>query len=138
MKNQQLTKQDWWAALVEECHATYDQKTYESKMTIVEMWHMIGTRIIEDIPKFEAMGIEEGKVSALVANHADLGIRSVQRAIQFARKYKSVEKLPGGQYKQSWHKVCNELLPAPREKDEEEQKECSHKFMCIKCKKMME
>lgn len=110
-----VESQEWFQGMVEECKATVVESVFRSRWALIEGWHAVGKRVIEERENIAKTSIgEEGVVSRL--SHATgIGKRSIWRAIQFATRFPDLDAVPGGK-NLSWSKVCNELLPDHREK----------------------
>jgi hypothetical protein len=94
--------------MVEECESIIVEFVFNSKWSLIEGYHSLGKRILEEKKNFEKAGIKD--VASRVATSMGRNVRTIERAVQFAEKYPDLDKLPGGKAI-SWHYVCNELLP---------------------------
>jgi hypothetical protein len=106
----QLISEDWFNALAEECDAIYTETIHISRWVKIQGYHMLGQRLLEDMPRFEAVGITQSQAVQCVAQSIGKSKRSMYYAIQFARKFPDINQLPEGK-NISWHKICNEVLP---------------------------
>lgn len=106
---------DWYNALIEECKAIITETEFTARWALVEGYHHLGKRIASD-PEF--VKFSKGNNSSLqrVANSLGKSPRLIYYAVQFAEKYPSLDKVPGGKAV-SWRDVCHKLLPAPKAKD---------------------
>lgn len=105
-----IENQEWYTALIEECHAIITEAVFNSRWALVEGYHMLGKRILEENNSFERGKIYGKEITKRVSQSLGKSVRTVEKAIQFARSYPSLDALPGGK-NVSWNKVCNELLP---------------------------
>src|SRR3990167_3129026 len=107
----EITKNEWYEALVEECKAIITEAVFTSRWALVEGYWELGKRIREDSDKepitklLQRVGVDIGK------SHSTLWY-----AVQFYDKFPDIQKLPDGK-NISWRKVI-ELLPAPKEEKE--------------------
>ena len=103
----EITKNEWYEALVEECKAIITEAVFTSRWALVEGYWELGKRIREDSDKMpitkllQRVGVDIGK------SHSTLWY-----AVQFYDKFPKLDTLPGGK-NVSWRKVI-ELLPAPK------------------------
>ena len=115
----EITEQNWFNALVEECQATLTESVFNSRWSLVEGYHHIGKRILEDVDKFK----DDKEAVKRVATALQKSTRTIYQAVQFARKYPDLSTLPEGK-NISWHKITNNLLPEHKEKEEKEVELC--------------
>ena len=115
-----IENEDWYIALVDECSAIISEAMETSRWALVDGYHQLGKRVLEDKANFKKAGIDDGGVTQRVALSLGKSTRTIQQAVQFATKYPNVEDIPGGKGI-TWHKVCNTLLIG-----KELDKECSH------------
>jgi hypothetical protein len=119
--NVEFTTQDWYRALIEECDALISENVFAARWLVLQMYHELGKRIIQEEENFNKAGLSGSDIVQRVADSLGKSRRTVQYAIQFAKKYEDINQLPGGK-NISWHKVCNKLL-AGKSLDEK----CYHK-----------
>jgi hypothetical protein len=86
--------------LAEEIRQIWVEKGFDSRMTVIEMYHEIGKLILSqrdaNIQSLSVLsGIQE---------------RQLQRAVQFAKKFPDLALLPEGK-NISWHSIVNKYLP---------------------------
>jgi len=128
-----LEHEQWYQSMIEECKAALTEGMFGARWIIIETYHNIGKRILEEEQNFTKAGYL--KMSQRVSDSLGKSQRTIEQAIQFARKFPDLEALPAGK-NVSWHKICTELLPEPKEKETTE--ECKHLFICQKCGKKYE
>ena len=99
--------------LAEEIKQIWVEKSFDSRWTLIEMYHTIGTMIASQ------RDVNIQTLSSLSGVHE----RNLQRAVQFAKKFPSLELLPDGK-NVSWHAIVNKYLPehslTPTEKSDAE------------------
>lgn len=114
-----MPNEEWFQALVEECDAIITEHVHNSRWTIVEGYHLLGKRILEDADKFE----NDKEIVATVAKALNKSTRTIYQSIQFVRKFPDITSLPEGK-NISWHKIVNDVLPEPKEKKPHEPDKC--------------
>ena len=105
-----LQSQDWYQALIEDCAAVIVEGVFQSRWILIETYHLLGRRLLQEYDNFERAGIYGDHIIEMVADDLGKSERTIYRAVQFARKYPDLNTLPGGK-NISWNKICNELLP---------------------------
>ena len=95
--------------LLQECREIIVEHEFMSHWTLIEGYHALGKRIIED--KVDTVTVTQ------LSKDLNRNERTIQRAIQFARKYPDLNTLPEGK-NTSWHKIVNKYLPETTEKKE--------------------
>lgn len=103
-------KQGWYEQLVEECKAILIEGEFTARWEVVETYHKVGVRVLEENSNFEREKIYGKKIVQRVAESLGKSERTLDYAIQFATMYPSLHNLPFGKAV-SWHRICNELLP---------------------------
>jgi hypothetical protein len=109
-----LTEKHWYNTLIEDCKDIITEKGFESRWALIECYHLLGTRILEDYPKFEQKKIYGEKVCDTVARSLNKSERTVQRAVAFAKKFPSLSYFKEGK-NITWKSICDKYLPAPKE-----------------------
>ena len=91
---------DHYVQLVEDCKAIIVECEFTSRWALVEGYHLLGQRISED---------EDVSLTQL-AKDINKSLRTVQRAVQFFKKYPDLNLLPEGK-NTSWTQISNKYLP---------------------------
>lgn len=108
-----LEQEEWYQALIEDCQAIITEAVFTSRWTLIEGYHKLGKRILEDYKEFKKIGItKEKEIRSHVTKDLKQSDRTIRRAIQFVRKYPNLSTLPEGK-NISWRKICNKYLPQP-------------------------
>ena len=118
-----LVVQDWYQALVEECDAIVTETVFLARWQLIEGYHKLGSRILEDYKNFERQNVYGKDIVQCIARSTGKSKRTIYYAIQFASKYKDINELPEGK-NISWYKVCTKLLPETNKED----LGCSHLY----------
>ena len=108
-----LNNEDWFEALITDCKATLDKAVFNSRQELIIGYHEVGIRILEENERFEKAGLSGAQIIATVAQGANKSSRTIYQAVQFARKFPDLDKLPLGK-NISWHKIVNDYLPEPK------------------------
>ncbi len=108
-----LESEEWYQALIEECQAIITESVFTSRWTLIEGYHMLGKRIPEENANFRKAKVYGKKITQRVATSLNKSQRTIEQAIQFAKKYPELDELPEGK-NISWHKICNYYLPQPK------------------------
>ena len=109
-----ITQEEWYTAFMEECRAIVVEGEFTARWALVECYHQLGKRILEENHNFERRKIYGDEIATRVSQSIERSKRTVERAVHFAKKYPSLDDVPGGKA-MSWRRVCNELLPAPKD-----------------------
>ena len=131
-----MKKDDWYQRLISECQDIIVEHSFASRWAVVEGYHTLGKRILEEHDNFERAGYGE-RIAARVSESLGKHPRSIERAIQFARKFPELSLLKEGK-DISWHVICQKYLPAPKEDKETKAKACKYQEAIgdtIVCKK---
>src|SRR3990167_3435036 len=92
---------------IEEIKTILVEGVFASNWSRIQCYHEIRKRILEEEDVSKAMSIVTDAIP-------QLSDRTLQRCVQFVKKYPSLDNLPEGKAI-SWAKVCNKYLPAPKE-----------------------
>ena len=105
---------DWYQSLIDDCNSIIIEAEYISRWALVEGYHLLGLRILQDEPKIVQGGSTLRKTLQHVANLINRKERTLYNAVKFAKKYPDLALLPEGK-DTSWHKICNDYLPEHKE-----------------------
>lgn len=104
-----LINQDWYKSLIEECEAIIVEKEFEHRISLIEGYHQLGTRILQDADKFE-LGTEQAVQEVALAIKKSR--RTIMYAVKFAREYPALNMLNEGK-NVSWTKIVRNYLTEP-------------------------
>ena len=110
----ELTKQEWFAALIDDCESIIVEAEFVSRWVLVEGYHALGTRILQEHHNFERRKIYGAKITQCIGESLNKSKSTIEKAIQFAKKYPDLTLLPEGK-NTSWFKICNKYLPVQKE-----------------------
>lgn len=116
--NEEITSGKWYDTMIEECRAIKVEHEFTSRWALVEGYHALGKRILEEHENFERSKIYGGEIVQRVAESLGMAKRSVWYAIQFVRKYPDLDTLPEGK-NVNWHKITQKYLPESPDGDKE-------------------
>jgi hypothetical protein len=120
-----LENRDWYTSLIEDVKSSIVEGEFTARWTLVEAYHLIGTRLLSETKNFAKAGLGGVDVCNTVARAIGKSPRTVYYAMAFAQKYPTLSDLPEGK-NTSWHKICAELLSIPGTEE---------KFVCDICRK---
>lgn len=103
---------NWYQNLLNDLHTIFVKHEFTARWAVVEGYHLVGKRILEDFDKFK--DIPNGEIVQRVAEGIGKKKSTIWYAIHFAKKYPSLDLLPEGK-NTSWHAICNKYLPEPAE-----------------------
>ena len=125
-----LENQDWYKALIQESEAIIVESGFNSRWALIEGYWRLGQRILEEKKNFEKASIQVKEITSRVSQSLGKSKRTIERAIQFHKKFPDLNKLPDGK-SISWHHVVNKYLP--EQKDNQKKVDiCKH--CLIHCK----
>lgn len=110
----ELVKEKWYESLIEDCKSIITETIFNSRWALVEGYHQLGKRILEENDNFERAKIYGEKITTGLSESLGTSTRTIERAILFAKKYPELDKVPEGK-NISWNKICNKYLPTPKE-----------------------
>lgn len=110
MTSTTILEQDWYQSLVDDCSSIIIEKEFESRFSLIEGYHELGSRILVDENKFD-YGIDEAinRISKSIGK----GRRTIYYAVKFAKTYPNLESLKIGK-NASWNKVLK-MITEPKE-----------------------
>jgi len=123
-----LEKENWYSSLIDDCKSIVVESSFNSRWFLIQGYHALGTRIVQDFENFERKEIYGKNIIAHVAESIGKSPSTIWRAVQFAKKYPDLNKLPEGK-DSSWHQICNKYLSEGNDKEVKE----TTKMKEIKC-----
>ncbi len=119
-----LATNKWFVSLIDDIHSAIVEGEFNARWTIVETYHAVGKRILEEEDNFNKAKIKD--IFAQVRNYLEqAGINksdsTLYRCVQFARQYPDLAMLKEGK-NVSWHAVCQKYLPLPKDMQTEKEK----------------
>jgi len=133
----ELVNTEWYNQLVEDCNSIITEAVYISRWALVEGYHNLGTRILEE-QNFERSKIYGEKIVQGLAFSLNMSSRIIWYAIQFAKKYPTLSEIPEGK-NITWNKIINMYLTTKKETDPTDIDytvrcpQCGLEYECPKC-----
>lgn len=103
----------WYQELVDDCHNIITEAVFQSRWALVEGYHNLGKRILEDYDNFERSNIYGEKIVQGLAESLNMSSRIIWYAMQFVQKYPDLSKVPEGK-NITWNKIITQYLPTPK------------------------
>ena len=107
--------QDWYENLIDDCKTIIVETEFTSRWSLVEGYHQVGSRILQENENFERSKIYGENIVQRIAQSLGKSKRTLNYAIQFAREYPDLALLPEGK-NVSWHHIVNKYLTTGEEK----------------------
>ncbi len=124
----------WYRVLLDDCQDIITEALHQSRWIMVEGYHNMGERILEEHDNFERAKIYGKKIVQDLALSLNMSSRTLQYAIQFAQKYPDLSEVPEGK-NITWTKIITKYLPETKETTINDLREnwiqcpnCNHKF----------
>ena len=109
-----ITEQ-WYTSLIDELQDIITETSFTSRWALVEGYHTVGTRILQENDNFERAKIYNEKILQRIAESLGKSERTLYYAVQFAKMYPDLNLLPEGK-NLSWRHVINKYLTDGTEK----------------------
>ena len=128
-----LLTTNFYSQLVEDCKVLIIEHTYRSKLEIIECYHSLGNRILQDNHNFERAKIYGDKIIERLSKDIGICERNIRRSINFAKAYPRLSDVISTANKEdgkaiSWNKIVKQLEGGTEQKSDEEW------ITCINCK----
>ena len=124
----ELVNTEWYQSLISDCHTIMTEAVFISRWALVEGYHNLGKRILEEHDNFERNKIYGKGIVQGLAESLNMSSRILWYAIQFVQKYPDLTTVPEGK-NITWNKIITKYLPGPKEKTEME----PYYVECPKC-----
>jgi len=112
----------WYETLIDECRQILTEHVFLSNWTLIEGYWSLGRRIDKDKHRLKRHAVTR------IAKDMGKSRRTIERAVQFYKKYPDLNLLPEGK-NTSWHRIVNKYLPETSGKTEKKEK----KVKCPNC-----
>ena len=110
----EITVEKWYSALVEDCHDIITEAVHQSHWILLEGYHNLGKRILEEHDNFERNKIYGEKIVQGLAESLNMSSRILWYAIQFVQKYPDLNEVPEGK-NITWNKIITKYLTTSKE-----------------------
>lgn len=107
-------QEEWYSSLVDECKSIITEAVFTSRWALVEGYHKLGGRILEDEPKLTQGGSTLRQTLQGLANLLNTSERTLYYAVQSVKKYPDLQTIPEGK-NITWNKLITKYLPQPKE-----------------------
>lgn len=105
----ELTSQEWYQSLVDECKSIITEAVFTSRWALVEGYHLLGERILSE-NNLDRKNIYGKKILQGLAESLGISERTLYYAVQFAEKYPKLDTVPEGK-NITWNKIITKYLP---------------------------
>lgn len=107
----ELEKNEWFNILIDDCVTIFGEKEFNARMELIESYHEIGSRILEELKDKERVEIYGDKIVAEVGKSIKKSRTTVYRMIKFAKLFPDLRAFLGGEDKRlSWSRIVREHL----------------------------
>ena len=111
----ELIETEWYSSLVSDCQGIMAEAVFISRWALVEGYHNLGKRILEEHNNFERNKIYGEKIVQGLADSLNMSSRILWYAIQFVQKYPDLNEVPEGK-NITWNKIMTKYLPTSKER----------------------
>ena len=107
--------ESWYSDLVDELQDIITEKRFEHTTALIECYHMVGTRILQENDNFERAKIYGQEILQHLAKSLNKSQRTLAYAVKFAKMYPKLNMLPEGK-NWTWNHIINKYLTDGTEK----------------------
>ena len=107
----------WYQNLVDDCKAIITEHVFSSSWILIEGYHKLGERILEEHDNFKREKIYGQEISKRISQSLGKSQRTIEKSIQLSKTYPNLNDLPSGK-NVTVRKVFNEILPTHKEEIE--------------------
>ncbi len=107
--------ESWYSQLIEELTDIITETGFASRWTLIEGYHTVGVRILQENDNFERAKIYNEKILQRIAESLGKSERTLYYAVQFAKMYPDLALLPEGK-NLSWSHIVNKYLTTGEKK----------------------
>ena len=107
--------ESWYNTLIEELNDIITEKRFEHTTALIECYHMVGARILQENDNFERAKIYGQEILQRLAKSLDKSPRTLAYAVKFAKMYPELNMLPEGK-NWTWNHIINKYLTDGKEK----------------------
>jgi len=105
----------WYASLIEDLTDLITEKTFTSRWELIDCYHQVGTRILQENDNFERAKIYGENILQGLAKSIGRSQRTLAYAVKFAKMYPDLNLLPEAK-NVSWNHIINKYLTDGTEK----------------------
>jgi len=107
--------ESWYNSLIEDLTDIITEKRFEHTTALIECYHMVGTRILQENDNFERAKIYGQEILQRLAKSLNKSPRTLAYAVKFAKMYPELNMLPEGK-NWTWNHIINKYLTDGTEK----------------------
>ena len=107
--------ESWYTSLIEDLTDLIIEKTFTSRWELIDCYHRVGTRILQENDNFERAKIYGENILQGLAKSIGRSQRTLSYAVKFAKLYPDLNLLPEGKTV-SWNHIINKYLTDGTEK----------------------
>lgn len=126
-----LTTQDWYTLLVDDCKSIITEAVFTSHWALVEGYHQLGARLVQD-QEFQKYAKGNHEFLASLAKNIKISERTLYYCLKFYGKYDDLAKLPEGK-NITWNKIITKYLPDNPEEKKSLEAIPEYHHRCPKC-----
>src|SRR3990167_11078627 len=104
-----IENESFFTQLVEDCKDIVTESSFASRWSLVEGYHLLGSRILQDEVKLTQGGTELRKRLQYLAKYISKRERSLYYAVEFVRKFPDLNALPEGK-DCNWYRIVHKYL----------------------------
>ena len=109
MLNEVITHEPWYDSLIEDCKDISVEMGFTSRWALVEGYHLLGERIIQDEIRLTQGGSNLRQKIASIAKYISKRERSLYYAVEFVRKFPNLDAAPFDKTV-NWYRIVHEHL----------------------------
>ena len=110
-----IENESFFTQLVEDCKDIVTESSFASRWSLVEGYHLLGSRILQDEVKLTQGGTELRKRLQYLAKYISKRERSLYYAVEFVRKFPDLNALPEGK-DTNWFRIVHKYLTTETDK----------------------
>ena len=107
--------ESWYSNLVDELQDIITEKRFEHTTALIECYHMVGTRILQENDNFERSKIYGQEILQRLAKSLGRSQRTLAYAVKFAKLYPELNMFTEGK-NWTWNHIINKYLTDGTEK----------------------
>ena len=104
-----MNNEQWFTSLIEDCKDIAVEMGFASRWALVEGYHLLGERILQDETRLTQGGSTLRQKIASLAKFIGKRERSLYYAVQFVKKFPDLNALPEGK-NVNWYYIINKYL----------------------------
>jgi len=110
-----MITESWYSSLIEDLTDLITEKTFTSRWELIDCYHQVGTRILQENDNFERAKIYGENILQGLAKSIGRSQRTLAYAVKFAKMYPDLNLLPEAK-NTSWNHIINKYLTDGTEK----------------------